>query len=328
MEPRRLYRFAAQEVLARVPNEPLTLVHAFPGLTDTGNTCKLLTSFLEGTCLPQTLAEFDTDELLDYRGTYLQAYFVDGGFAPIQIPRIELKLMRDESDKPFLFLSGPDPDMRWLGLRDAVIELIDIFDVRRVVSLMSFPMNVPHTRPIRVMEYAGVVDTPPDSLDQLSQMMAPTPFNIFLSTELARHGIDTLGYVAQVPHYMARRDFEPATLALLRRLSESAGLDLQLVDLGDDCDVVLAQADQSARENEEVAAHVAQLEQIYDEALEDEIAAPLRVRQDTPTGDEIATRFERFLASQEGEKPSENGENGSEMGKKPDEGGQDGENVQ
>ena len=63
--------------------------------------------------------------------------------------------LRDTGGTPFLLLRGPEPDIRWEGFARAVREVVERFDVRRVVSLGAVPMAVPHTRPIAITPHAN-----------------------------------------------------------------------------------------------------------------------------------------------------------------------------
>src|SRR5699024_1120469 len=65
------------------------------------------------------------------------------------------------------------------------------------------------------------------------ELVIPAAFGTLLEHRLGRAGHPAMGYAAQVPHYLARTDFPAGALALLRRVSEAAGLDLPLVHLGD-----------------------------------------------------------------------------------------------
>ncbi|MGO3313199.1 MAG: PAC2 family protein, partial [Brachybacterium tyrofermentans] len=115
-DPRDLYRFESADVLAEVPRTGLTLVHALPGLVDAGNACRIASTYLRDELRHLRLVTFDMDELLDYRGSRPQAVFDGTSYTSVDIPELTLSLMYDESDRPFLFLDGPEPDLQWRRL--------------------------------------------------------------------------------------------------------------------------------------------------------------------------------------------------------------------
>ena len=57
------------DVLQAAPRNGLTLVHALPGLVDAGNSCRIAATYLRDQLRHVPLVSFDTDELLDYRGS-------------------------------------------------------------------------------------------------------------------------------------------------------------------------------------------------------------------------------------------------------------------
>src|SRR5699024_8417039 len=141
-------------LLAAVPRTGLTLVHALPGMVDAGNACRIAAGYLRDELRHLRLVSFETDELLDYRGARPQATFDGTSFVEVDVPELTLSLMYDEQDRPFLFLDGPEPDLQWRRLAEALIDLVEFFDIERVVGMQGVPMAVPHTRPIGLFAHA------------------------------------------------------------------------------------------------------------------------------------------------------------------------------
>ena len=309
-DPRDLYSFEASELLEAVPREGLTLVHALPGMVDAGNACRIAATYLRDELRHVRLVSFDVDELLDYRGSRPQAVFDGVSFQRVEIPELTLSLMYDDSDQPFLFLDGPEPDLHWKRLAQAVVDLVEFFGVRRVVGMQAVPMAVPHTRPIGLFAHANDPELlggrdcrPPEGSlrpEEGTEIVVPAGFGALLEVELGRAGHPAMGYAAQVPHYLARTDFPAGALALLRRVSGGAGLDLPLVALGDLTDAAGAALESTLERNAEVGQVVSALEERYD-ADRDEEGSPLATTVDMPTADEIGDHFERFLADRDGD---------------------------
>ena len=319
-DPRDLYRFESTEVLEAVPRSGLTLVHALPGMVDAGNACRIAATYLRDELRHLRLVSFDTDELLDYRGARPHATFDGTSFVEVDVPELTISLMYDEQDRPFLFLDGPEPDLQWRRLAEAMIDLVEFFDVERVVGMQGVPMAVPHTRPIGLFAHAndpallgrpGAAATPapgttPDlGEDGPPELVIPATFSTLLEHRLGRAGHPAMGYAAQVPHYLARTDFPAGALALLRRVSEAAQLDLPLVHLGDLTDAATVALQGSLEQNGEVRQIVGALEEQYDSMEEGEDSSSLATTMDLPTADEIGEHFERFLADHDGDWPEE-----------------------
>ncbi|GAB2549517.1 proteasome assembly chaperone family protein [Brachybacterium huguangmaarense] len=308
-DPRELYDLESPEVIAAVPRGPLTLVHALPGVVDAGSACRIASAYLRDSLRHVRLATFDADELVDYRGSRPQATFDGRSFTEVDLPDLVLHLMYDEADRPFLFLEGPEPDLRWRGLARAIGELCEVFDVDRVLSMQAIPMAVPHTRPISLLAHANdpalIPGQPRHGLPVVdgAEMVVPASFGAYLESELGRADVAALGYVAQIPHYLTRSDFPAGALALLRRVSTAASLELPLVDLGDLADAAGTALAESLEDNDELHVLVAALEESYDEQDHGDDSSPLSTSVDMPTADEIGDHFERFLARQDDEGP-------------------------
>ncbi len=300
-DPRELYTFESADVVAAVPRGRLTLVHALPGIVDAGNACRIAATYLRDALRHVRLVTFDADELLDYRGSRPQAVFDGRSFTSVDIPEVALYLMYDEADRPFLFLDGPEPDLQWRRFSEALIDLVEFFDVDRVVSMNAIPMAVPHTRPISLIAHANDESLLGDADafgDGHTEMVVPASFGALLERELGRADHLAMGYVAQIPHYLTRSDFPAGALALLRRVSTAAGLELPLVELGDLTDAASAALGETLVENAEVQGIVAALEETYD-AMSHDDGAGIPATMDVPTADEIGDHFERFLARHE-----------------------------
>lgn len=319
-DPRDLYRFESADVLAEVPRTGLTLVHALPGLVDAGNACRIASTYLRDELRHLRLVSFDMDELLDYRGSRPQAVFDGASYTSVDIPELTLSLMYDESDRPFLFLDGPEPDLQWRRLAEALTDLVEFFDVERVVGMQAVPMAVPHTRPIGLFAHAndpallGRPSTRPTPApgtmlgaddEDSPEILVPAAFGALLELQLGRADHAAMGYAAQIPHYLTRTDFPAGALALLRRVSDAAGLDLPLVHLGDLTDAATVALQGTLEQNSEVRQIVTALEEQYDSLSEGGDQSPLSTTMDLPTAEELGEHFERFLADHDGESPDE-----------------------
>lgn len=298
-DPRDLYSFVSDDVVAAVPRGHLALVHALPGIVDAGSACRLATTYLRDSLRHVPLVSFDTDELIDYRGSRPQAVFDGTSYRSVEIPEITLLLMYDEADRPFLLLDGPEPDLQWKRCSEAIIDLVEYFDVGTVVSMNAVPMAMPHTRPISLIPHANAVSLAEQGEpagEEETEIVVPASFGAFLETQLEHAGHAARGFAAQIPHYLTRSDFPAGALALLRRVSSAAGLELPLVELGDLADEAESALAETLEGNEEVQAIVAALEQSYDAMQAHTDEQVVRTTMDMPTADEIGDHFERFLA--------------------------------
>lgn len=311
-DPRDLYSFASTTLPGPLEDRPLVMIHALPGLVDAGSSCRLATEHLLGSLDSELLVTFDADELIDYRGSRPVARFDGTRYTEVELPSISLHLLRDEHGVPFLLLEGPEPDLQWVRLAQALIDLVEYYGVDRVVGVSAFPTAVPHTRPISLIAHAteeGLVES--SFGEDFGGLEVPAAFGAHLERELGRAGHRALGYAAQIPHYLTRSDFPQGALALLRRVSEAANLSFPLVGLGDVSELAAEAIARTLQGNEEIAGIVAALEQQYDSGKE-EAPESFASTLDVPTAEEIGDRFQRYLADHEGQAGADGPLSGSE----------------
>src|SRR6516165_4770648 len=88
------------------------LVH-LEGFMDAGAAGRLLTEHLLDAFEHTTVARFDTDRLLDYRSRRPLMTFDGGKWESYDAPELAVFKLADSKGKPFLLLTGPEPDHEW-----------------------------------------------------------------------------------------------------------------------------------------------------------------------------------------------------------------------
>lgn len=279
----------------------LTMVVALQGYADAGLAVTGSARHLLDALDHRPVATFNNDELLDYRSRRPTITMVGDELAEMEELELTLDVVRDNAGKPFLLLSGPEPDFRWDAFSAVIADLVERFDVGRTVSLYSAPMTVPHTRPMGVIAH-GNDRSLLDGYRTFGQRVSvPGAASLRIELELNRRGRTTCGYTAQVPHYIAASDYPLASLRLLEAVAEAGDLELPLTALERESDKVAALLAEQVAESDEVAGVVHMLEQQHDqeERRRRTLEANPLVRADgtMPSADELGAEFERFLAS-------------------------------
>jgi len=282
--------------------EPLPLVIGLHGFLDAGNATALAVDHLVDQGSGPVVASFDVDSFHDYRARRPAISFVRDHYESYDAPRLNVRLMRDSLEHPFLLLTGPEPDTRWEAFAQAVREVVERLDVRLVASLGSVPMAVPHTRPVALTQHANRSELMLRENAWPGEIRVPASAQALVEVRLGETGHDMTGYVAHVPHYLAQFDFPQAAVVLLEGIEDSTGLSFDL-------DAIKVAAEEKSREiasyledNPDVAQVVAGLEQQYDTFLRSEESGSSLLADDAPlpTGDEIGEQVERFLAGLDG----------------------------
>ncbi|PVG83832.1 proteasome protein [Nocardioides gansuensis] len=276
----------------------LTLVVVLSGFLDAGRAAELAAHHLESLSDGPVVATFDVDALHDYRARRPPVSFVRDHYADYEAPRLVVRALRDTGGTPYLLLRGPEPDVRWEGFARAVREVVERFEVRRVVSLGAVPMAVPHTRPIAVTPHANRPELVTGRSPWQGELRVPSSAQALLELRLGEWGHDALGFVAHIPHYLAQLDYPQAALDLLEHVEIGGHLTFDLTRLRDAAASTAAEVERYLASNEEVSEVVAGLERQYDAFREAEESGESLLARDQPmpTGEEIGRQFEQFLA--------------------------------
>ncbi len=266
-----------------------TLLVAFDGWVDAGSAATTALEHVVGES--PAIATFDADALFDYRARRPPLEIVDGRLAELSWPELQLRHVRiDERD--LLVLVGPEPDYRWREMVSAVLELSRTLGVAEWISLGAIPAAVPHTRPVPILGTesepgllrADVAAGPAGILRVPSALVSALEF------EVSHAGVPSVGYFAQVPHYISG-PYPAAAVALLGTLGQHLGISLPPGDLADEAEQLRTRLDAAASVEETTRTYVERLESMVDE-------------ERLPAGDDLIADIERFLRDRGGESTS------------------------
>lgn len=278
--------------------EGLHLVAGLTGFADAGSAVTQFTEYLTDTLDHRVIATFDSDALLDYRARRPTIYFDQDHLSNYRPARLALYLVTDEVGQQFLLLSGFEPDFQWQRFTDAVIGLVDRFQVKTTTWVHSIPMPVPHTRSIGVT----VSGTRTEIIDSMSVWKPHTqmPANVLHLVEYRLQELEhpTVGFVLLIPHYLADTEYPDAAVTALNSIAAATGLIFPTEQLREEGRDFLAKIDAQVKGNSELARLVGALEVRHDSYMAgNPLKSPLTDEDgELPTADEIAAELENFLA--------------------------------
>ena len=291
LDPRLLYTLD-EGVVAKLKDAHPVLIHQLDGFVDAGQAGRLLSSHVLEHLEHEVLAEFDHDQLHDYRSRRPAMVFDTNQWKSYADLHLRLYRVVDEQDEVFLLLSGPEPDAQWERLSHALIGLIGELGVRLTVSVHGIPMAVPHTRPVTLTAHATDAELVTGYRSWIDRVEVPASFTGLLEFRLGQADRRAMGFAAHVPHYLAQATFPEAALTLTRSLNAATGLAVPLAPLEKASATNLDDIAGEMQGSTEVQELVATLEQQYDTLTADQ-------RERVPSAEEIAAEFERFLADRE-----------------------------
>ena len=276
----------------------LHLVAGLTGFADAGSAVTQLSEYLLDTLDHKVVATFDSDELLDYRARRPLIYFDHDHLSDYRPSTLRLYLATDEVGQPFLLLTGYEPDFQWERFTAAVLQLIDMYQVKTTTWVHAIPMPVPHTRPLGVT----VSGNRSELIESMSiwkpQTQVPANALHLLEYRLQELAHPTVGFVLLIPHYLADTEFPAAAVIALESVSASTGLIFPTERLREDGRDFLSKIDSQVESNQELAKLVGTLEARHDSYMIDNpLRSPLTDEDgELPSADDIAAELENFLA--------------------------------
>jgi hypothetical protein len=157
-------------------------------------------------------------------------------------------------------------------------------------------MPVPHTRPLGVLGHANQAGLVPQAQTWPGTVRIPGSAAALLELRLGESGHPALGFVVQVPHYLAEASYPDAAAALLDRLADEAELSVPRAALLSAAEETREAIAAQVAASEEVGQVVAALEEQYDAYMGARGRRSLLAAEETlPSADELAAEVEQFL---------------------------------
>jgi len=258
-----------------------TVVVAFDAWVDAGSAAtNAIDALLDTDSRP--VATFEADVLFDYRARRPTLDIIDGRPASLDWPEISIRrtVLRDMD---VLALTGPEPDFRWRELADDLVAFARQLDIAQWITLGAIPAAVPHTRPVPILGtesgpglLRGDVQPGPAGL-----LRVPAACVSVLDISIAEAGVPTVGYFAQIPHYISG-EYAPAAIALVEALGRHLDTEVDVSELRSEASLLRTRLDAATAADEKTRTYVERLESMVDEAR-------------LPEGDELISEIERFL---------------------------------
>jgi len=276
------YRGVVIEIDAMPTLKDPVLVIALRGWVDAGDAGEVaaasLAAQLEGT---RTFGRYDLSELVDLQQTRPTVSLQDGTTRHIDWPAIQFDAGRAGRD--VVVFSGPEPSLRWPTFVKDLTELAAQLGVKQAFGLGGMPAVASHRRPLAVLATATSHSLAQEVGVMRADYAGPTGVQTVLQVALGEAGIPSVGLWAQVPHYVAGNLCPPAVSALLTRLHELAGINVDVSELDEQVDTYVEKVEEGLAERPDVAELV--------QAIEAE-------SQEEVSGDALAAEIERFLRDQ------------------------------
>ncbi|WP_448639459.1 PAC2 family protein [Geodermatophilus sp. URMC 63] len=265
-------------------NQPVVVV-AFEGWNDAGDAATGALEHLELIWDATPLAALDPEDYYDFQVNRPTVSLVGGVSRRVEWPTTRVSVARPpDSDRDVVLIRGIEPNMRWRGFCEELIELCHELDVQTVVALGALLADTPHTRPTPVSGSAYDDESARAYGLETSRYEGPTGILGVFQDACVQAGLPAVSFWAAVPHYVSQPPSPRATVALLQRVEEVLEVAVPLGALPQQADEWVKTVDEMAQEDAEVVEYVRSLEE---RATQSDLSEA--------NGDQIAREFERYL---------------------------------
>jgi predicted ATP-grasp superfamily ATP-dependent carboligase len=289
------------------------MVCAFQGWNDAGDAASSAVAFLASALDARRFARIDSEEFYDFQANRPAIRLTEearsrdgedgdgdgaaaaGAAREIEWPTVEIfEATAPRAPRDLVLVQGVEPSMRWRAFSSHMVDLAEALGVQVVVSLGALLGDVPHTRPVAMTGHASDAALLERVGIQASSYEGPTGIVGVLHTACAQAGLPSASLWAAVPHYVAAAANPKAALALLRRVEVLIGVSVDVTELESSAEDYERQVGLAVRSDPDIQAFVERLEQAADS---EEQSTP----EELPSGDIIASEFQRFLRQRGGE---------------------------
>jgi proteasome assembly chaperone (PAC2) family protein len=269
------------------------LVAAFAGWNDAANAATAAVEAAATSLDAEVAGDIDPEEFFDFQVSRPTIRLAEGQTRQIDWPANTLVVARPPgAERDLALLSGIEPNLRWRTFAGAIVDMAEGLGAEMVVTLGALIADVAHTRPVPITGLASDAELVERLGLSRTSYEGPTGIVGVIHDACRDRGMASASLWAAVPHYVAAVPNPKAALALLRRLEGLVGIAVEASELEDAAERFEGQINQAVSANPEIGELVHRLEEEQAESID---------FGDVPSGDDIASEFQRFLRQRGGD---------------------------
>lgn len=269
------------------------IICAFSGWNDAGDAASAALTFIGESLKAERFARIDPEDFYDFQATRPQIGFTEDRKREITWPGIEIYAARvPRAPRDLILVQGPEPSMRWRSFCQHIIDLAEALGTQLIVTMGALLADVPHSHPVAISGLASDAALVEKLSVPETTYEGPTGIVGVLHTACSDAGLPSASLWASVPHYVAAAPNPKAALALVRKIESLVAVSVDATDLENATGDYERQVSRAVQSDPEVQAFVERLEEA---AGQDTTALG---PADLPSGDAIASEFQRFLRQQ------------------------------
>ncbi len=253
------------------------LIVAFAGWNDAGNAATNAAEFLVKGLHARRFAGIDPEEFYNFTEVRPHVRLREGLTREIKWPANDFFYSTISAlPRNIVIGVGIEPQLKWKTYSAAILDLAKQCGVKMIITLGALLADVAYSRPIRVIGFSSDPDVAAQIQVAPSRYEGPTGIVGVFGDACRQAGLTSVGFWANVPHYISAAPNPKAALALVERLESFLQFSIETAELSTESFDFDAKVAQAIAENPNMAAYVQQLEERDQEGggIELETAAP------------------------------------------------------
>ena len=256
-----------------IPKGVKTLVTAFGGWSDAGDSATGAIEYLVSSRRAQPLAEFDAEDFFDFTQYRPIVHVDDAGIRSLTWPRNQFFVAEGtESTSPLLLFMGTEPSLRWKTFANAFLDLAVECGVEQIVTCGALLNAVPHTRKSQVNGSGSTAEIQRImtelGMQRSGSYTGPTGVASAVVEACQDRKIAYASLWGHVPHYIQTTPNPSVIQAILENLRQAFGIAVDLSDLDSQVQEFRERCEQAISQEPSMRAYVRRLEQYFDEDAE------------------------------------------------------------
>lgn len=215
-------------------NEPLAII-GFKGWPNAGEVSTSALAFLSKAVKNNLLAEMDPGPFFDLSSHRPTARIEQGRLMELKMPEYRFYCTETEANQPTILFRGEEPHLAWDLFVKTVLDFLDRYQVKRIITVGGTYDEILHTSPPRISVVAEDRETMNRLMGKgvsLGEYEGPISIHTVLYAQARERGIEVISLWAHAPVYVQTGNF-----LLVKEVLELIGLlggpepDLSALDL-------------------------------------------------------------------------------------------------
>jgi proteasome assembly chaperone (PAC2) family protein len=269
-------------------SEPI-VVCAFGGWNDGGEGATMAVREIRDQWGARRFASIDPEEFYDFQVHRPTVRLIEGETRRVDWPANDFWWARVGERDVVVFL-GLEPNVRWRTYCEQILRVCSDVEASVLVTLGAFLADVPHTIPSPVSAASSDPRWAARPGMVAARYEGPTGIVGIVNDLATRAGIPSVSLWAASPHYLPQTANPKVALALLERLRDLLGLEIDTGDVDLSARGWEREVSEAIEEDGNLADYVKRLEEAADQGV---IAGG--DLSDVLSGEELAAELERYL---------------------------------